>query len=98
MKSIARRQQTVAASFSSSEEDVFLGADHGEESMPTCNATSSSAVSQRRSGVSSQRGQFTCKYQAQWKDDLSMSVCLGFSFFCTYNIIYEQLINIIIFI
>ena len=44
----------------------------------------------------SQRGQFTRKYQAQWKDDLSISVCLGFSFFYTYNIIYEQLINILL--
>jgi len=45
MKSIARRQKTVAASSSSSEEDVSLGADHDEESMPTCDAASSSAVS-----------------------------------------------------
>jgi hypothetical protein len=71
MKSTARRQKTVAAS-SSSSEDVSLGADHGEESTPTCDAASSSAVSQRRSGVPLQRGQFTRKYQAQWKDDLSM--------------------------
>jgi len=64
MKFTARRQKTVAASSSSSEEDVSLGVDHGEESTPTCDAASSSAVSQR--------GQFTRKYQAQWKDDLSM--------------------------
>jgi len=63
MKSTARRQQTIAASSSSSEEDVSLGADHGKESAPTCDAASSSMV---------QRGQFTRKYQAQWKDDLSM--------------------------
>jgi hypothetical protein len=36
MKSTARRQQTVAASSSSREEDVSLGVDHGEESAPTC--------------------------------------------------------------
>jgi len=72
MKSIARRQQTVAANSFSSEEDISLGADDGEESAPTCDAAFSSAVSQRRSGVPSQRGQFTRKYQAQWKDDLSM--------------------------
>jgi hypothetical protein len=54
MKSIARRQQTVAASSFSSEEDVSLGADHGEESVPICDATFSSAVSQRRGGVPSQ--------------------------------------------
>jgi hypothetical protein len=72
MKSTSCRQQTVAASSSSSEENVSLGADHGEESTPTCEAASSSAVSQRKSGVPSQRGQFTRKYQTQWKDDLSM--------------------------
>jgi hypothetical protein len=72
MKSTAHRQQTVAASSSSSKDDVSLDADHGEESAPTCDAASSIAVSQRRSGVPSQRGQFTRKYQAQWKDDLSM--------------------------
>jgi len=72
MKSTARRQKTVAASSSSSEEDVSLGADHAKESMPTCDAVSSSVVSQHRSGVPSQWGQFTRKYQAQWKDDLSM--------------------------
>jgi len=65
MKSTARRQKTVAASSSSSEEDVSLGADHGEEAMPTCDAASCSTVSQHRSGVPSQRGQFTRKYQAQ---------------------------------
>jgi len=95
MKSTAHRQQTVAASFFSSEDDLSLGADHEEAHAPTCDAASSSAVSQRRGGVPSQQGQFTRKYQAQWKDDLSMSVCLGFSFFYTYNIIYEQLINIL---
>ena len=73
MKSTARRQKTVAACSSRSKEDVSLGADHDEESRPTCDAAaSSSAVSQRRSGVPSQRGQFTRKYQAQWKDDLLM--------------------------
>ena len=53
IKSTARRQQTVAASSSSSEEDVSLGADHGEASSQTCDAASSSVVSQRRSGVPS---------------------------------------------
>jgi hypothetical protein len=55
MKSITRRQQTVAASSFSNEEDVSLGADHGEESTTTCDAPSSSAISQRRSGVPSKR-------------------------------------------
>ena len=72
MKSIERRQQTVAPSFSSSEADISLSADHGDASASTCDAASSSAVSQRRGGVSSQWGQFSHKYQAQWKDDLSM--------------------------
>jgi len=72
MKSIARRQQMAAHSSSSSEEDISLGADYGDASVPPCDASSSTAVSQRRSGVPSQRGQFTRKYQAQWKDDLSM--------------------------
>jgi hypothetical protein len=72
MKSTARRQKMVTASSSSSEEDVSLGADHGKKSTPTCDVASSSTVSQRRSGVPSQQGQFTRKYQAQWKDDLSM--------------------------
>jgi hypothetical protein len=53
MKSTAHRQQTVAASSSSSEEDISLGNDHGDTSAPTCDAASSSAVSQRRGGVSS---------------------------------------------
>jgi hypothetical protein len=51
MKSTARRQKTVATISSSSEEDVSLDADHGEESTPTYDAASSSAVSQRRSGA-----------------------------------------------
>jgi hypothetical protein len=89
IKSTTRRRQTVAASSSSSEDHLSLSADHEEAPAPTCDAASSSAVSQQ--------GQFTRKYQAQWKDDLSMSVCLGFSFFFyTYNIIYEQLINILL--
>ena len=82
MKSTARHQQTVVASSSSSEDDLSLGVDHEEALALTCYAASSSSVvSRRRDGVPSQRGQFTRKYQAQWKDDLSMSVCLGFSFF-----------------
>ena len=72
IKSTTRRRQTVAASSSSSEDHLSLSADHEEAPAPTCDAASSSAVSQR--------GQFTHKYQAQWNDDLSMSVCLGFSF------------------
>jgi len=72
MKSTGRRQQTVAHSSSSSEEDISLGVDHGDAFAPPCDASSSTVVSQRRSDVPSQRGQFTRKYQAQWKDDLSI--------------------------
>jgi hypothetical protein len=45
VKSTARRQQTVATSYSRSEEDVSLGADHGEEAVPHCDAASYSVVS-----------------------------------------------------
>jgi hypothetical protein len=62
MKSTARCQQTVVASSSSSEEDLSIGADHDEAYAPTCDVASSSAVSQRKGGVPSQRGQFTRKY------------------------------------
>ena len=62
MKSTPRRQQTVAASSSSSEKDLSLGADHGEASTPTCDAASYSTISQHKDGVPSQRGQFTCMY------------------------------------
>jgi len=55
MKSTARLQQTVAASSFSSDDDLSLGADHEEASAPTCDAASSSAVSQRRDDVPSQR-------------------------------------------
>jgi hypothetical protein len=55
----------VAASSSSSEDDLSLGADHEKAPAPTCDAASSNAVSQRRGGVPSQRGQFTHKYQTQ---------------------------------
>jgi hypothetical protein len=72
MKSTARRQYTVAASSSNSEDDLSLGANQEEAPVPTCDAASSSTVSQCRGSVPSQRGQFTCKYQAHWKDDLSM--------------------------
>ena len=53
MKPTTRRQLTVAASSSSSEENIFLGVDHGEASASTCDAASSSAVSERRGGMPS---------------------------------------------
>jgi len=95
MKSTGRRQQTIAASSSNSEDDLSLGAYHEEAPTPACDVAFSSAVSQRRGDMPLQRGQFTSKYQTQWKDDLSMLVCLGFLFF-TYNIIYKQLMNILL--
>ena len=51
MKSTARRQQTIATSSSSSDDDLSLGVDQEESPAPTCDATSSSVVSQRRGGV-----------------------------------------------
>jgi hypothetical protein len=72
MKSTARRSRMVAASSSSSEDDISLGACQEEAPAPSTDATSSSAVSQRRDGVPSQQNQFTCKYEAQWKDNISM--------------------------
>jgi hypothetical protein len=62
----------VTASSSSSEDDMFLGADQEEAPALTCDATSSSLVSQRRDGVPSQQNQFTRKYETHWRDDLSM--------------------------
>jgi len=61
MKSTTRCHQTVTASSSSSKKDISLGANHTEASASTCDAASSNPVSQRRSGVPSQRGQFTRK-------------------------------------
>jgi hypothetical protein len=71
-KSIARHSHRVAASSSSNEDDMSLGADQEEAPAATRDAASSSAVSQRRGSVPSQRNQFTHKYEAHWKDDLSM--------------------------
>jgi hypothetical protein len=71
-KSTACRSHRVAANSSSSEDDMSLGANQEEAHAPPTDATSSSTVSQCISGVPSQRSQFTHKYEAQWKDDLSM--------------------------
>ncbi|KAJ6951993.1 hypothetical protein NC653_041225 [Populus alba x Populus x berolinensis] len=75
MKSRASRSRPVESSSSSSDADVSLGASQEEAPTPpapSTDAASSSDVSHRRSGVPSQRNQFTRKYEAQWKDDLSM--------------------------
>jgi hypothetical protein len=71
-KSIARRSHRVATSSSSSEDDMSLGADQEEAPAATRDAISSSAVSQCSGGVPSQRNEFTRKYEAHWKEDLSM--------------------------
>ena len=70
-----RASRTVASSSSSSDEDISLGASQEEAPTPlapSVDAASSSDVSRRRSGMPSQRNQFTHKYDVQWKDDLSM--------------------------
>jgi hypothetical protein len=71
-KSIERREHMVAASSSSSEDHLSLGANQEETVALTRDVAFSSTVSQRRGSVPSQRSQFTRKYQTHWKDDLSM--------------------------
>ena len=71
----AGRSRTVAASLSSSEDDISLGASQEEAPtppVPSTDAASSSVSSQCRGSMPSQRNQFTRKYEAQWKDDLSL--------------------------
>jgi len=75
MKTRVGRSRTVAASSSSSDDDISLGASQEEAPTPLAPSTyvaSSRATSQRRGGVPLQHNQFTRKYEAQWKDDLSM--------------------------
>ena len=75
MKTRAGRSRTVATSSSSSDDDISLGASQEEvptPHAPSTDAASSSGTSQRRGGVPSQWNQFTRKYEAQWKDNLSM--------------------------
>ena len=72
-KTRAGRSGAVAASSSSSEDS--LGASQEEAPTPpapSTDAASSSGTSQHRGSVPSQRNQFTRKYKAQWKDDLSI--------------------------
>jgi len=67
MKTRAGRSHTVAASSSSSYDDISLGASQEETPTPpalSTDATSSSSTSQCRGGVPSQRNQFTRKYEA----------------------------------
>jgi hypothetical protein len=56
MKSTTHRQYMVTTSSFSSDDDLSLGGDQEEAPAPTRDATSSSAVSQCRGGVPSQRG------------------------------------------
>jgi hypothetical protein len=64
----------ITASSSSSDDDnnVSLGANQEKASVSTHDTTSSTVVPQHRGGVPSQQDLFTCKYEAHWKDDLSM--------------------------
>ena len=63
MKTKAGRSCPVESSSSSSDADVSLGA--SQEEAPTPHAPSTDAASShRRSGVPSQRNQFTRKYEA----------------------------------
>jgi hypothetical protein len=67
--------RTVAASSSSSDDDISLGASQEEAPTPpapSTDAASSRATSQRRGEVPSQQNQFSRKYEAPWKNDLSM--------------------------
>ena len=69
-KTTASRSCMVTVSSFSSEDDVSLGASQEEAPMPPTPSTD--GLFQRRGGVPSQQNQFTRKYEAQWKDDLSM--------------------------
>jgi len=74
-KTKAGRSGAVAANSSSSEDDISLSASQEEAPTPpapSSDVASSSDTSQHRGGVPSQWNQFTRKYEAQWKDDLSM--------------------------
>jgi len=73
-KSIAHREHMITTNSSSSNDDnnVSLRADQKEAPASTYNAASSSAVPQRRGGVFSQRDSFTRKYEAHWKDGISL--------------------------
>jgi len=74
-KTRAGRSGVVTTNSSSSEDEISLGASQEEAPTPpapSIDAASSSGTSQRRGDVPSQQNQFTRKYEAQWKDDLSM--------------------------
>ena len=67
MKTRAGRSRPVESSSSGSDDDISLGASQGEAPTPpalSTDAASSSVDSHRRSGVPSQRNQFTHKYEA----------------------------------
>jgi hypothetical protein len=61
----------VAASYSSSDDDMSLGAEYEEAPAATHDVASPSTVPQCR-GVCLHQDQFTSKYEAHWKDNLSM--------------------------
>ena len=67
MKTRAGRSRPVASSLSSGEDDISLGASQEEALTPPASSIDAATCS-----TVSQRNQFTRKYEAQWKDDLSM--------------------------
>jgi hypothetical protein len=71
-KLTAHCRHMIAASSLSSDNDVSLGVNQEEAPAVTHDATSSNMVPQCRGGVLSQRGQFSHKYKAHLKDDLSI--------------------------
>jgi hypothetical protein len=92
-KSTSRRLHRIAASSSSSEDDMSLGSHQEEAFAPSTNAASSSAVSQRRGEMPSQRNQFTRNTRHGGRTTFQCKFVSVLVFF-NYNIIYEQLINI----
>jgi len=75
MKTRAGCSHTATASSSSRDDDMSLGAFLEKAPtplVPSTDAASFNVTSHRRGRVPSQLNQFTCKYEAQWKDDLLM--------------------------
>jgi hypothetical protein len=88
MKSTARREHMVAASSSNSEDDLSLGADKKE----TCAESRCCLLPVRFHSVET-----VCLHSGVNSPANTRHICFdfGFGFFFTYNIICEQLINIL---
>ena len=95
-KTRAGRSGAVAASSSSIDDDISLGASQEEAPTPPTPATdaaSSSGTSQRRGGVPSQRNQFTHKYEHSGRTTFQCKFVKVLVFLKkNYNIIYEVII------